>query len=418
MLKHDYGHLGCPFYEEVLDNGMTVVILPSKNKLKSATIYIAQGGFLHSQQISTSKIPFGSAYYLMHMILPESLKDYFKKEGVLASSTLDYSYVCYSFNTLVDIYALVKKLMNRIAKPCYEEKDIEAFKENERNISLLREKDALETSKRGCLNNLYLSSPIRYGYIPSFDDGIRIHASALKKYQDMYYSPKNVTLFIATNEDPHAVLEEVKKLPPLHSSQFEEQPFAYDEVYTQVNQEFTKKVMDTPHSYLTYGIKMPARANIYEKYGDLAFAFYQILIKTIVLENDEFKDNLTNLRATLVSTSFKEGGEDSYILLSFQTEDEVSLIHFLTNYFARLDKKVSNSDFKKIQEETYAYAIRELVLPNQAVDAFSKTYANHIPYTSLVHRVTRLTFNIYRRFLEEFKTFKKAVCFVQKGNVL
>ncbi|MCR4698263.1 MAG: insulinase family protein [Bacilli bacterium] len=418
MLKHDFGHLGCPFYEEVLDNGMTVVFIPSKSKLKSATIYVAQGGFLHSQQISTSKIPFGSAYYLMNMVLSNSLVESLKKDGVLASSSLDYSYVRYSLNTLGDLYTPLKKVMNRVAKPCFEEKDIEAFKETERILASQREKDALEVSKRGCLDNLYLSSPIKYGYIPSFEDGIRIHASALKKYQETYYTPSNVVLFIASDDTPEKVLEEVKKLPQPHASSLEEQPFTYDEIYTEVNKEFTKKSLSSPHSYLTYGIKMPARANIYEKYGDLAFAFYQILLRSIVLENDFFKDNLTNLRATLVSTSFKEGGEDSYILLSFQTEDEVSLINFLTNYFARLDNRVTTADFKRIQEETYAWAIKELALPNQAVDAFSKTYANHIPYTSLVNRVSRLTYNVYRRFLEEFKTFKKAVCFVKKGNVL
>jgi len=418
MLKHDYGHLGCPFYEEVLDNGMTVVFIPSKSKLKSATIYVAQGGFLHSQQISTSKIPFGSAYYLMNMVLSNSLVESLKKDGVLASSSLDYSYVRYSLNTLGDLYTPLKKVMNRVAKPGFEEKDIESFKETERILASQREKDALEVSKRGCLDNLYLSSPIKYGYIPSFEDGIRIHASALKKYQETYYTPSNVVLFIASDDTPEKVLEEVKKLPQPHASSLEEQPFTYDEIYTEVNKEFTKKSLSSPHSYLTYGIKMPARANIYEKYGDLAFAFYQILLRSIVLENDFFKDNLTNLRATLVSTSFKEGGEDSYILLSFQTEDEVSLINFLTNYFARLDNRVTTADFKRIQEETYAWAIKELALPNQAVDAFSKTYANHIPYTSLVNRVSRLTYNVYRRFLEEFKTFKKAVCFVKKGNVL
>ena len=418
MLKHDYGHLGCPFYEEVLDNGMTVVFIPSKSKLKSATIYVAQGGFLHSQQISTSKIPFGSAYYLMNMVLSNSLVESLKKDGVLASSSLDYSYVRYSLNTLGDLYTPLKKVMNRVAKPCFEEKDIESFKETERILASQREKDALEVSKRGCLDNLYLSSPIKYGYIPSFEDGIRIHASALKKYQETYYTPSNVVLFIASDDTPEKVLEEVKKLPQPHASSLEEQPFTYDEIYTEVNKEFTKKSLSSPHSYLTYGIKMPARANIYEKYGDLAFAFYQILLRSIVLENDFFKDNLTNLRATLVSTSFKEGGEDSYILLSFQTEDEVSLINFLTNYFARLDNRVTTADFKRIQEETYAWAIKELALPNQAVDAFSKTYANHIPYTSLVNRVSRLTYNVYRRFLEEFKTFKKAVCFVKKGDVL
>ncbi len=418
MLKHDFGHLGCPFYEEVLDNGMNVIFVPTKSKLKSAVIYVAQGGFLHSQQISTSKIPFGSAYYLMNMVLSDALKESLKKDGVLASSSLDYSYVRYSLNTLGDLFTPLKKVMSRVSKPCFEEKDIEAFKEVERILASQREKDALEVSQRGCLDNLYLSSPIKYGYIPSFEDGIRIHASALKKYQENYYTPNNVVLFIACDEKPEHVLEEVKKLPQPHASKYQEQPFTYDEVYTEVHKEYKEMTIDSPHSYLTYGIKMPARANIYEKYGDLAFAFYEILLRSTILENDYFKDNLTNLRATLVSTSFKEGGEDSYILLSFQSEDEVSLINFLTNYFARLDNRVPNADFKRIQEETYARAIKELSLPNQALDAFSKTYANHIPYTSLINRVSRLTYNVYRRFLEEFKTFKKAVCFVKKGNML
>ena len=80
MLKRDLGHLGCPFYEEKLDNKVTLVFIPKKNALRSATIYIGQGGFVHAKEIASSKIPFGTAYYLMNMILSSKVKEDFKEK--------------------------------------------------------------------------------------------------------------------------------------------------------------------------------------------------------------------------------------------------------------------------------------------------------------------------------------------------
>ena len=42
MIKNDFGHLGCPYYEEKLENGITLILIPRKSKLKSAGIYIGK----------------------------------------------------------------------------------------------------------------------------------------------------------------------------------------------------------------------------------------------------------------------------------------------------------------------------------------------------------------------------------------
>lgn len=417
MLKHDYGHMGCPFYEEKLENGITLVFIPTKSDLKSACIYIGQGGFLHSKEISSSKIPFGTAYYLMNMIHSPSLKEEFEKENVLSYSDLDYSYVRYFVNTLGDIYSPIERLLKRINVASYTEKDIDEFKEKEKTSLKGKSKDPIYLSKMTTLQGLYLNSPIKYGYLPSSEDGVRIHATSLKKYQDTYYVSNNIVIFVSSNDDVNTVKEKIQSIKMLSKGQMKETPFEYEEPYKEVACEYKRISTQNKHSYLTYGVKFPARAIIYDAYGEMTFLNYEVLIPSIVTENEEFLSNLISLRAELVDASLKEGGEDTVLLLTFRTEDEVSIINFLTDYFSKLDKKVTGSLLNKIEENVYINAIKDLAVPSKAVELFSRTYANHIPYTSLISRVVHLNYNSYRRFLEEFKAFKKAVCFAKRGQL-
>lgn len=416
VVKHDYGHLNCPFYQETLDNKVTVYFIPKKTELKSATIYIGQGGFLHSKEIASSKIPFGTAYYLMNLILPQKLQEEMKQEGVLAHADLDYSYVRYNINTLGDLYSPLSKLLNRISNVCYDKADVDALKEKEKITARVRENNPVLISQQECLDNLYFSSPIRYGFVPSVEDGIRIHQGALKKYQETYYVPSNIVLFISCSDDVEKVFEEVKKMKILSKLETKETPFVYEEIYDKVNHEYKEIPSSFPHSYLTYGIKFPSRAIIYDTYGELPFAIYEILVDSICKQNKEFMNQLVNLRANLIDTKLKEGGEDTFLLLTFQTEDEIALIQYLTQYFSTLDKRIDNASFKQLQELTFAKAVKELSMPNHAVDAFSRTYPNHVIYSSLIDHVNHINYGTYRRFLLEFKSFKKAVCYIRKGH--
>lgn len=417
MLKHDYGHMGCPFYEEKLSNGITLIFVPSTSQLKSACIYIGQGGFLHAKEISSSKIPFGTAYYLMNMIHSTSLKEEFEKDGVLSSSDLDYSYVRFFVNTLGDIYSPIEKLLKRINVSSYTESDIEEFKEKEKASYKVKNKDPLYLTKMTALNGLYLNSPIKYGYLPSLEDGVRIHATSLKKYQDTYYVPNNIVVFISSNDDVNNVKEKIESVKMLSKSQTKETPFVYEEDYKEVACEYKRISTTSKHSYLTYGIKFPAREIIYDAYGEMTFLNYEVLIPSIITENMEFMSSLISLRAEFMEASLKEGGEDTVLLLTFRCEDEVSLINFLTDYFSKLDKKVPGSLLKKIEDNIYINAIKNLSVPSKCVELFSRSYANHIPYTSLISRVLHLNYNSYRRFLEEFNAFKKAVCFAKRGQL-
>lgn len=418
MIKHDYAHMGCPYYEEKLENGLIIFFVPRKSELKSATVYVGQGGFLHAKEILDSKIPFGSAYYLMNQVLSSDFKKELLKEGVLSDCDIDYSFVRYSLNTRKDIYSALESLFVRIDKPCYEEKDIEAFKEKEREKTQKRDSNAILLSQERCLKNLYLSSPIRFGCIPSYQDSVRIHASALKKYQETYYTSDKIVLFLSFDAKPEEVFSTIKKMKLTSPSLIKENKWKYEEDYNKVKEEYEEVSGNGDASYLTYGIKFPGRSIIYDSYGELPFVAYEILLDSIVSSNSAFQDSLRDIRANLIDSQLKEGGEDTYLLLTFQTEDSTSLISFLTDYFSKLDARVSQKDFNALQKKVFTSAIKKITMPNEVCDQFSRSYPNHLPYLYLMNRVSRLNFNSYHRFLMELKGFKKSVCFVKKRGGL
>lgn len=417
MLKHDFGHMGCPYYEEELADKTKLIFIPRKSELKSALVYVGQGGFNHAKMLSNSKIPFGSAYYLMNMVGDDAFVKELRDDATLLQTDMDYSFVRYQLTSMKDIFPSLKKLLLRMSAPTYMEKDIEAFKQKEEKLSSDREKNPILLSQEKCLFNLYTSSPIRYGYLPSLKDGVRIHESALKKYQENYYSSENITIFLSMDASPEEILTKVKEMKvSFKPSGLKEEHFEYEEDYEKVGKEYEKVSMDSHHSYLTYGIKFPSRAVIYDAYGEFPFAAYEILLPLICKENAGFLSGLGNIRANLLESRLEEGGEDAYILLTFQSEDEVSLINYLTDYFSKLDKQVTSDDFYSIQKAGFMHAVSDLSLPCKAVELFSKASANNMAYTALMARVDKMSFNTYRHFLSEFKAFRKAVCYVKKGK--
>ena len=204
MIKHDIGHLHCPYFEEIYDSGLHLLLIPRKSQLKSASITICRGGLQHEREIASSKIPFGTAYYLSQAILSPDFKNELKKDGISASLSFDYSYTIYQLDTVNDLYKGVAKLMKRIAKACYKEDDVTSIWEREKKTP-----SSLEIAQKKVLEGLYTASPIRYGVKPNSEEGKRIHASALKKYQDAYGELPNQ--FAADGYDTMYVIYEVFK---------------------------------------------------------------------------------------------------------------------------------------------------------------------------------------------------------------
>lgn len=409
MIKSDYGHLSCPFYEQKLKSGLKVLFIPGKAKTESAIVYLSQGGYLHDEKIESSKIPFGTAFYLSEMVMDESFRAKLAQKGAYGEKVSDLSYTYFQVTSAKDIFTPLSMLLERLYNMDFSEEILEGKKD-----VLSPRNEGLSLAKKDLLLNLYSSSPIRFGVVPDRDQAIPIHVTALKKYLQRYYVPNRVTLIIRGDYTPGECMAKIEKLRlPKDVVTFSKE-LTFDEDYKNPRVEYASS-KSPDGNYLTFGIKFQPRETLYEKFGQLMFFAYEVLKETLFLENPIFLKGIRDVDSDLIDVSFHEGGEDGYLLLSFHTQKPVALLSFLTDYLSKADKMVDRPLFSDVLDGYFAKGIALLRDPHACVQAFSKAYANNLPYTSLLSLTAKMNFRSFKTFLKDFSTFTRSAYFLKRG---
>ncbi len=197
-------------------------------------------------------------------------------------------------------------------------------------------------------------------------------------------------------------------------------PSSSEELNFEENYEGVKNVYSSDDSkdggYLTYGIKFPKRETLYEKYGQLTFMMYEVLTDLLFDKNDVFKTGVTDAKAEFISSELNEGGEDGYLLLTFRTSNSVNLLSFLADYFSKTEKRVKKDEINAVLTSYFASSMRTISIPRDCVRAFSKVYANNLPYTSVVYQTSKMSAKSIRDFLAEINSFQKAGYYLRRSD--
>lgn len=415
MIKHDIGQLGAPFFEQKLENGVNLIFLPRKSTLKSAMVYVAHGGYYRTSEVMGVKTPFGSAYYLEHMLMSDKFKDELAKKGVLGYSHTDFSFSYYGLNTLGDLYSGLSDLMDRISFGTFTEEDVEAFKEKERLMSSEKSENPLDKVEKKALDNLYFESPIKKGVKPNQEQANVIHASGLKKFLEAYYVPSKITILVAMEDNPRHFMDEIKKLHFPSPLTIYEKQIPFREIYDKPRQEFDEFVYPSDASYLSYAVKMPSRKALYDNYGEMLFSLYEVLEDVIFRKNPDFRDGLRKNNIEFVKTSLSQGFEDCYLMVDVKCTDPNAALSYITGHLSHVSKHVDSKLFKSIKDSYYAQCQSTLAVPSKALIAFTGALANNLSYPTVVNSLMKMSFSYLKNYLGDFETFRRAASFLRKA---
>jgi len=411
MIRSDLGHLNCPFYEEKLDNGLRILLYPRKTKETSAVIYINQGGYPHDEEINSSKMPFGVAYLLEKMVMSDKTVDQLLQASTIGRSHTDFSYTLFQLDTLGDVFAPLKIVMDKIANIDFTEADVDEFK---RQYLVAKDENPFTPSIKGLLNNMYFNSPIRNGYQPTYEESVLIHASAMKKFLLRYYIAKEMTIMVSGDMTPSQFKEGLSKLRIPGNITTYNKELKFEEDYSKVKDTYSTGRFEVRESTLSFGIKLPKREKLYENYGQLLFDIYEVVLPILYSENPEFLTGVRSTDSYLDGCSLIQGGEDTSIILTFKTKSSPNaLVTFLTDYHADLTKHLNRDRFSDYVKFYYADSIRLLSSPKKALLCFAKAYANSVPYTAIVGQVSKLSFSNFKTFLKELSTYPRSAFFIK-----
>lgn len=408
MIKSDYGHFGVPFYEQKLGNGLKVLFIPAREGMESAMVYLSQGGYLHDEKIEESKIPFGTAYYVGKMVLDRDFREQLLAHETLGEERSDLSYTYFQVTSPKDIFTPLSLLMKRLYDMDFQETKLEEIKNR-----YFDQGETVHSAQKECLKDLYSSSPIRMGVIPSREESVPIHVTALRKFLQRYYVPSRVTLIIAAHCTPNECMERIHKLRLPKESTTGNKELLFDEDYKNVATDYRSATAKSGNIFV-YGVKFAPRQEIFEKYGQMMFMAYEVLGEMLFEKNEAFQKGLLDVDSDLLSYRFEEGGEDTCLLLTLRTKTPVALQDYLVNYFHGLDRRVERKLFSKVIDENRTCAVEKMRNARMLIQLFASAYANNLPYTSLLTMLSRMSFKSFRQFLKDIASYPHSSFFLRE----
>ncbi len=226
MIKKELIGLDISVYEEELDNGLKVYLVPLKNRTNFQVSYFTKYGASINEFISLDdnkkiKVPYGVAHFLEHkMFEQENGEDpfsYFAKFGSDANAYTSYRVTAYVLEGSNEVEKNVDYLLDYVNSPYFTDENVE----KEKGI-IIEEINMYKDEPEGKLYDVsnkavFIKHPCRIDVGGTPKSVRSITKEVLYKCYNTFYQPSNMCLVIVGNFDKDSVLKTIKNNKKLNS---------------------------------------------------------------------------------------------------------------------------------------------------------------------------------------------------------
>jgi hypothetical protein len=394
-------------YEGKTAAGLPLILAPMPEEGQDVVIglYVSAGGLARSYTIGGQKIIPGTADLLgeaLRKAHAEKCNPLFK-DGVNFHSEVEESYSSYEVRvkkeealnyiepllSLTDGFFISNDEAENLKRPYME--------------SLKKRNDLLNIKVR---KNLYKNSPMKDSYHGEEDTIKDIHHITMRKFFSTFFAKEAVTLFVVGPVDKDAVykIADSHVFPKL-KDEGEIVVKPYTEDYSAV---YKTLAPSEKKGQFVISFKFPSRKDIFEKYGDKVFAYYELL--PYVLFGKENRTAAANLPSVLAlkEHGLRQGGEEAFFYQEFETGEKEELKTQLEKYLS-LKKIITWGDFR--QAKKAFLADRKKIMkedPEAYYHLCLEALANSFAAPSLVQVGAEASYFKFKKFLEDFVRYPRS----------
>ena len=218
MKKNNIKFFNETLYEETLENGMKVYIIPNDNVLDTFVTFTAKyGGCNYEFKYNNKfvKLPNGVAHFLEHKMFEQKNRvepfTFFGRTGTYSNAATNYHNTYYIFAGNNNFKENLNYLLDFVQDPYFTDENVE----KEKGIIAQEIKmyddipDRIIYEKN--IYNLFNNNPIRYSIGGSVEDITKITKEDLKKAYDVFYQPSNMFITITGKVNPNEAIEIIKE---------------------------------------------------------------------------------------------------------------------------------------------------------------------------------------------------------------
>jgi len=218
MKKINYPVVEETLYQETLDNGLRVTLLPKPDFHKTYSLFTTEYGsidnkFIPINQKEYCQVPDGIAHFLEHKMFEKEDGDVFHifgKQGASANAYTSFTRTSYLFSTTDQVVQNLETLLDFVQEPYFTEETVEKEKGIIAQEIQMYQDDPNWRLFFGILNNLYPNHPLHVDIAGTVESIQKITAKDLYTCYETFYHPSNMNLFIVGNIEPNAIMKVIK----------------------------------------------------------------------------------------------------------------------------------------------------------------------------------------------------------------
>jgi single-stranded-DNA-specific exonuclease len=220
MKKVYYPELDETLHSCVLENGLTVAVVPRKGFTKKLAYFVTDYGSIHTDFLLEGKLhkaPAGVAHYLEHKMfdLPgdRDVSAEFASMGAMTNAFTSYDLTAYYFSTTENFDGCLRLLLEFVSTPYFTEESVE----KERGIidqEISMNLDSPDSQVFDSLmESLFHKHPIRVPILGTSETIREITPEVLYNCHRAFYTPVNMLLCVIGDVEPESVAEFLSPAP-------------------------------------------------------------------------------------------------------------------------------------------------------------------------------------------------------------
>lgn len=220
MKKTEFNNLGLSLYEETLDNGLNVFIVPMENANNKYVTFTTRYGSTINEFIPIGgndyvKVPNGIAHFLEHKMFEQ--KDgldpfsFYNKNGADINAYTSFFGTTYHFSGVSNFKENLNYLLDFVQNLYLTEENVEQEKGIIIEEIKMHKDNPYRRGEIGLITNSFNKNPIKIPIIGTEETVSSITLDELKMCYETFYNPSNMFLVITGNVDPTETINMIKE---------------------------------------------------------------------------------------------------------------------------------------------------------------------------------------------------------------
>jgi len=220
MIKKELINLDLNLYEETLENGLRIFVVPKKDTESIYATFTTNFGGYNTEFIPNGendfvKVPDGIAHFLEHkMFETESGIDVmtqFSKQGVSCNASTNFFKTTYLFDGSSCFKENLNLLLDYVQEPYFTLENVEKEKPIiEQEIDMSAD-NPYAVGMQKLMSNIFINDPSKISVIGTKESINKITKEDLYTCYNTFYHPANMFLVLTGNVNPEEVIELVKE---------------------------------------------------------------------------------------------------------------------------------------------------------------------------------------------------------------